>query len=102
MDPALERRCSRTSEMRRRVRGNAPKLLSSLGLAFGLLCLKGCALSFNDYPEGDLCAASTDAGFHPSTAPDPALRGCDAGASVDAHEDSSQAAAGAAGTDGAE
>ncbi|MEI9947451.1 MAG: hypothetical protein WDO74_00310 [Pseudomonadota bacterium] len=63
-----------------------------------MLALKGCALSFEDYPEGDLCAAGIDAGIDPSTAPDPALRGCDAG--PDDNEDAGEVA-GAAGMDGA-
>ena len=75
------------------------KWLSGVCLACGLLCSKGCVLSFDDYPEGDLCAASKDAGITPSTAPDPALRGCDAGPPVT--EDSGQELAGASGTDGA-
>jgi hypothetical protein len=36
-------------------------------------------LSFDDYPQADLCTASLDAGIRAQTAPDPALRGCDAG-----------------------
>lgn len=84
-------------------RGKALKWLSGVTLACALLCLKGCALSFEDYPEADLCAASSDAGIHPSTAPDPALRGCDAGpvAKKDSQQDPSQELAGAAGMDGA-
>jgi len=80
------------------LRGKALQWLSGLCLGVGLLCLKGCVLSFPDEPEGDLCAASEDAGFQPSTAPDPALRGCDAGPPKD---DANQELAGAAGVDGA-
>ena len=52
-----------------------------LGALFVLCALgaHGCLLSFDDYAEGDPCAASLDAGIPPSTAPDPVLRGCDAG-----------------------
>ena len=64
-----------------------------------LLSVKGCALSFDDYPIGDLCAASEDAGSQPSTAPDPALRGCDG--SMPGNQDPNQELAGAAGMDGA-
>jgi hypothetical protein len=56
-------------------------------------------LSFDDYPEADLCAASSDAGIHPSTAPDPALRGCDAGPPPKA-DSGQEELAGAAGMDG--
>jgi len=79
--------------MRAKVRSN-PRALSVACLIGALLGVKACALSFNDYPAGDLCAASHDAGFQPSTAPDPALRGCDAGSPANAD-------AGASGTDGA-
>jgi hypothetical protein len=82
------------------VRGKAVRWLSGVCWACGLLCLKGCVLSFDDYPEADLCAASNDAGFHASTAPDPALRGCDAGPPAPAKEDSGQELAGASGMDG--
>ena len=68
--------------------------------ACALLCLKGCVLSFDDYPAADLCAASRDAGIQPGTAPDPALRGCEAGAPLEA--DSGQALAGAFGVGDAE
>ena len=74
------------------------KVLTGACVIGGLLSVKGCALSFEEYPIGDLCAASEDAGFHPSTAPDPALRGCDAG--MPAKDDASHEAAGAAGMDG--
>ena len=74
------------------------KVLTGAFLVGSLLSVKGCALSFDDYPIGDLCAASEDAGFHPSTAPDPALRGCDAG--MPPKDDANQGAAGAAGMDG--
>lgn len=83
--------------MRARRSSKPLKALTGLCLILGLASLKACALSFDDYPIGDLCAASEDAGFHPSTAPDPALRGCDAG--MPTQEDASQA--GAAGLDGA-
>ena len=74
------------------------QVLAVACLVGSLLSVKGCALPFDDYPVGDLCEASEDAGFHPSTAPDPALRGCDAGAPV--KDDTGQGAAGAAGMDG--
>lgn len=84
--------------MRMRLR-QASKALAGACLVACLVGVKGCALSFEDYPEGDLCAASADAGFHPNTAPDPALRGCEAGPPP--NEDANQGVAGAAGTDGA-
>ena len=83
--------------MRALVRGKARKWLRGVCLSGCLLSVKGCVLSFPDYPEGDLCGASDDAGFHPSTAPDPALRGCDAGPPGN----SDQELAGAAGMEGA-
>jgi len=86
--------------MRAVVRGKALKWLRGVCLSGCLLGVKGCVLSFHDYPEGDLCAASSDAGFQPGTAPDPALRGCDAG--PPANEDPNQELAGAAGMAGAE
>jgi len=85
--------------MRTLLRSKPVKGLAGACLIGGLLSLKGCALSFEDYPLGDLCAASEDAGFQASTAPDPALRGC-AGAA--AKKDSNEAPAGAGGVDGAE
>lgn len=84
--------------MRTLMHRKALETLTGVCLVGGLLSLKGCALSFDDYPVGDLCAASEDAGFHPSTAPDPALRGCEAG--MPAQDDASEGAAGAAGMDG--
>jgi len=81
------------------VRSKAIKWLSGLCGLCAVLCVKGCVLSFDDYPEGDLCAASSDAGIHPSTAPDPALRGCDAG--TGAKQDSGRELAGASGVEGA-
>lgn len=42
--------------------------------AFALLLVGACVLPFDDYPEGDVCAAGPD-----PKAPDPVLRGCDAG-----------------------
>jgi|GEM_PF-1640001 len=86
--------------MRTVVRGKPLKWLSGACLTGSLLCLKGCVLSFPDLPEGDLCAASADAGFQPSTAPDPALRGCEAGPPP--NEDSSPETAGAPGMEAAE
>lgn len=82
------------------VRGKVVRWLSGVCWVCGLLCSKGCVLSFDDYPAADLCAASSDAGFQPSTAPDPALRGCDAGTPVPVKEDSGQELAGASGMDG--
>jgi len=78
-------------------RSNVSRALIGGSLIAVLFAVKGCALSFDDYPVGDLCAASADAGFRPSTAPDPALRGCDAGTST---TDDDRAAAGASGADG--
>ncbi|HET7539267.1 MAG TPA: hypothetical protein VFK05_05325 [Polyangiaceae bacterium] len=85
--------------MRARVRSQVEKALSGACVLGALFVVKACALTFNDYPAADLCAASSDAGFVPSTAPDPALRGCDAG--MPAKTDSNPESAGAAGTDGA-
>ncbi len=85
--------------MRAKLRRKALKARSVVCLLGAMLSVKGCALSFNDYPVGDLCAASSDAGFQPSTASDPALRGCDAGTPPNA--DANQELAGAAGMDGA-
>ncbi|HYQ02693.1 MAG TPA: hypothetical protein VER96_28670 [Polyangiaceae bacterium] len=85
--------------MRTLLRSKPVKGLAGVCLIGGLSCLKGCALSFEDYPLGDLCAASDDAGFEASTAPDPALRGC---AGMAAKEDSNRDPAGAGGVDGAE
>jgi len=62
------------------LRGKAFKWWSGVCGVCALGCVKGCVLSFHDYPEADLCAASRDAGIPPNTAPDPALRGCEAGA----------------------
>jgi hypothetical protein len=84
--------------MRALLHRKAVEVLAFACLLGGLLSVKGCALSFDDYPVGDLCAASEDAGFHPSTAPDPALRGCDAG--IPPKDDVNQGVAGAAGMDG--
>ena len=82
--------------MRAPLRRNAQKALMGACL-LGALSVKGCALSFDDYPVGDLCVASEDAGFQPSTAPDPALRGC---GGMPAKEEPNQELAGAAGMDG--
>ena len=75
----------------------------SFGVVCGLsvLCTKACVLSFDDYPEGDVCAARQDAGIRASTAPDPVLRGCDAGSAESTSDpDASQGLAGAAGAGG--
>ncbi|HEY3254904.1 MAG TPA: hypothetical protein VGJ91_13180 [Polyangiaceae bacterium] len=76
------------------------KALKYLLSVCALLCLKGCVLPFDDYPEGDLCAASKDAGIDANTAPDPALRGCVAGAPGEAAK--IQEFAGTAGAGGGE
>lgn len=80
------------------VRGKTGKWLSGVCCVCALGCMKGCVLSFHDYPEADLCAASRDAGIQPSTAPDPALRGCEAGAPAPLDPNAEQA--GAAGMGG--
>lgn len=98
MEPAPERPSWLISEMRAVLRGKVLRWLSGMCLCAALFCVKGCVLSFPDAPEGDLCAASEDAGFQPSTAPDPALRGCDAGPPKD---DANQELAGSAGMGGA-
>ena len=76
------------------------KTLKWFSGACAVLCLKGCALSFEDYPEADLCAAAKDAGIDPVTAPDPALRGCDAGPATAVNTDLNPPTAGASGMDG--
>jgi hypothetical protein len=63
----------------------------------------GCLISFDHYAEGDVCDAGRDAGIRASDAPDPVLRGCDAGPGrepkpgleVDAAMEASAGAAGA-------
>ncbi len=45
-----------------------------------LLAASSCLISFDHYAEGDVCDAGRDAGLRLSSAPDPVLRGCDAGA----------------------
>ena len=72
------------------------KWLVGAGLA---LCATGCMLSFEAYPEADLCAAGLDAGLAGKAAPDPVLRGCDAGTQA-ADEDASLGQAGATAMDG--
>jgi hypothetical protein len=67
-------------EMRALSRSKSLKVLAGVGLVGSLLC-----------------AASEDAGFHPSTAPDPALRGC---AGMPSKDDANHEGAGAAGMDG--
>lgn len=61
---------------------------------------KACLLSFGDYAEGDVCAAGLDAGFRPNTAPDPVLRGCDAGPSAKKSDEASASPDGAGGAGG--
>ena len=72
------------------------------GVALGVLGASGCLISFDHYAEGDVCGAGRDAGIRLRTAPDPVLRGCDAGPELVAPEDPSSGAAGAAGASGAE
>ena len=80
-------------------RRNACRCWVSSGALLGVLSFNACLLSFDDYAEGDPCAASLDAGIHPSTAPDPVLRGCDAGAAKNDESDASNDNTGA--SDGA-
>src|SRR3954470_5086424 len=53
------------------------------GLALCILGAPSCLLSFDDYSEGDVCDAGRDAGIRFRSAPDPVLRGCDAGRASD-------------------
>ncbi len=81
---------------------SALKCFLVAGVALGVLGASGCLIPFDHYAEGDVCGAGRDAGIRSSTAPDPVLRGCDAGPEPVAHDDPSSGAAGAAGTSGAE
>ncbi len=63
MGRARRRHSLRTSEALRRL----VYVLAALGVG-------ACVLPFDDYPEGDVCEAGPD-----PKAPDPVLRGCDAG-----------------------
>ncbi|MEO6600748.1 MAG: hypothetical protein ABIQ16_12795 [Polyangiaceae bacterium] len=64
------------------------------GFALCVLGASGCLISFDHYGEGDVCDAGRDAGIRLATAPDPVLRGCDAGS-----EPEPEASRGAAGTE---
>lgn len=64
-----------------------------------LLGASSCLLSFDHYAEGDPCGAGRDAGIRLSRAPDPVLRGCDAGAESVASKSDLEASAGAAGAE---
>jgi hypothetical protein len=58
------------------------------GVALCVLGTSGCLISFDHYAEGDVCGAGRDAGIHLRTAPDPVLRGCDAGPEPDSESSS--------------
>ena len=73
--------------------------LASAGAVLCALCFSACMLSFDDYAEGDPCAASLDAGIRTGTAPDPVLRGCDAGVPKNHDDDPSTGDADASDTD---
>jgi len=94
----------RISEVGVAVRRKYSKL--SIGVIGGLSVLgtQACVLSFDDYPEGDVCGRALDAGILASTAPDPVLRGCDAGTSKmakpDRDPDASQGPDGSSGMGG--
>ena len=86
------------------VRRSGLNRCSCLSFALCLLGATGCALTFRDYPEGDVCEAALDAGLDLPTANDPVLRGCDA-AVPPSNQQRTQAdlgMAGSAGTTGAE
>ncbi|MET0791010.1 MAG: hypothetical protein ABW061_05770, partial [Polyangiaceae bacterium] len=72
-------RSLRISEARLVVRQGAFKWVLAGSVALCLLGAQSCLIPFDDYPEGDVCDAGRDAGVRLSTAPDPVLRGCDAG-----------------------
>ena len=77
----------------------ARRRMLSWSLLTALLCALGassCLISFDHYAEGDVCEAARDAGIRPEQAPDPVLRGCDAGPPPSPEN---EASAGAAGTD---
>ena|SRR5450432_2062322 len=64
------------------------------GFALCLLEASGCLIAFDHYAEGDACVAARDAGIQLSTAPDPVLRGCDAGPEPEPEPEASSGAAG--------
>lgn len=64
------------------------------GSVLGMLGAPSCLLSFDQYAEGDVCDAGRDAGVRFRTAPDPVLRGCDAGRAPDQDSAGSSGAAG--------
>jgi hypothetical protein len=66
------------------------------GSALCILGAPSCLLSFDDYSEGDVCDAGRDAGIRFRGAPDPVLRGCDAGRASD--PDSEASSSGASGS----
>jgi hypothetical protein len=84
---------------------SAPRAL----LLVALLGTQACLLSFDHYPEADVCQVNRDAGIDPKTAPDPVLRGCDAGLATSEESgdngdngDSGDSLAGASGMGGRE
>jgi hypothetical protein len=97
MARSLELPSSRTSEATVVARYGVLKCFLVSGFAACVLAASGCFLSFDHYAEGDVCDAGRDAGVRLSSAPDPVLRGCDAGP-----EPEPETSSGAAGTAGAE
>ena len=84
-----------------RTRRQNLKLGSRALLLVAVLGTKACLLSFDRYPAADLCQAARDAGVDPKEAPDPVLRGCDAGpVTSQDKQDSQDSLAGASGTGG--
>jgi hypothetical protein len=51
------------------------ELVGAAFVALVMFFMGACVLPFDDYPVGDVCEAGPD-----PEAPDPVLRGCDAGA----------------------
>jgi hypothetical protein len=84
-----------------RIRRQNHKLWSRALLLVGVLGTKACLLSFDRYPEADPCLAARDAGVDPKNAPDPVLRGCEAGpVTSEGNQDSQDSLAGASGMGG--
>ena len=95
-----KRRSSRIFEATVEARRGSFKWLLACAVALFLLGASGCLVSFNHYAEGDVCDAGRDAGVRLSDAPDPVLRGCDAGPEPEpVTEPESDANAGAAGAE---
>ena len=78
------------------------KWLLACALVPCLLAASSCLVSFNHYAEGDVCAAGRDAGVQLKSAPDPVLRGCDAGPEPEPESDAEPEADSNGGAAGAE